>query len=137
MVDARLDTPAREVAQELGIGVLELTADPSARAGVFGIDGVPAAAPFDDRPDPDAVALLLHTSGTTARPKLVPLTHRQLAASATNVALTLGLTPSDSCLNVMPLFHIHGLVAALLASLRTGASVACAPGFHHLAWKRS
>ena len=94
MVDARLDTPAREVARELGIGVLELTADPSAPAGVFGIDGVPAAAPFDDRPDPDAVALLLHTSGTTARPKLVPLTHRQLAASATNVALTLGLTPS-------------------------------------------
>ncbi len=132
VVDARLDTPAREVARELGIGVLELTADPSAPAGVFGIDGVFPSVRVDDRPDPDAVALLLHTSGTTARPKLVPLTHRQLAASATNVALTLGLTPSDRCLNVMPLFHIHGLVAALLASLRAGASVACAPGFHQL-----
>jgi acyl-CoA synthetase (AMP-forming)/AMP-acid ligase II len=71
VVDATLDTPAREVARELGIGVLELTADPAAPAGVFGIDGVVPAAPFDDRPDPDAVALLLHTSGTTARPKLV------------------------------------------------------------------
>ena len=78
VVDARLDTPAREVARELGIGVLELTVDPSAPAGVFGIDGVFPGVPFDDRPDPDAVALLLHTSGTTARPKIVPLTHRQL-----------------------------------------------------------
>src|SRR4029079_16321036 len=75
---------------------------------------------------------LLHTSGTTARPKLVPLTHRQLAASAGNVAATAGLTPTDRCLNVMPLFHIHGLVAALLASLRAGASVGCTPGFHQL-----
>ena len=91
VVDATLDTPARDVARKLGIGVLELTADPSAPAGVFGIDGVSPIAAFDDRPDPDAVALLLHTSGTTARPKLVPLTHRQLAVERANVALTLGL----------------------------------------------
>jgi oxalate---CoA ligase len=131
LVDAALDTPAREVASGLGIRVLELMADPSAPAGVFAIDGVPES-PLDGPSDPDAVALLLHTSGTTARPKLVPLTHRQLAASAGNVAGTLGLTPSDRCLNVMPLFHIHGLVAALLASLGAGAAVACTPGFHQL-----
>jgi acyl-CoA synthetase (AMP-forming)/AMP-acid ligase II/thioesterase domain-containing protein len=132
VVDATLDTPARNVAQELGIRVLELTIDATAPAGIFEIDGVSTDAPFEGRPDPDAVALLLHTSGTTARPKLVPLTHRQLAASAANVAETLGLRPVDRCLNVMPLFHIHGLVAALLASLRAGAAVACAPGFHQL-----
>jgi acyl-CoA synthetase (AMP-forming)/AMP-acid ligase II/thioesterase domain-containing protein len=131
VVDAALDTPAREVAGDLGIRVLELTADDSAPAGVFTIEGVRAAAP-DTGPEPDAVALLLHTSGTTARPKLVPLTHGQLAASAANVAATLRLTPSDRCLNVMPLFHIHGLVAALLASLRASAAVACTPGFHQL-----
>ena len=59
----------------------------------------------------------LHTSGTTGRPKVVPLAHRHLLASARNVAATLRLGPDDRCLNVMPLFHIHGLVAALLASL--------------------
>jgi amino acid adenylation domain-containing protein len=78
---------------------------------------------------PDDVALVLHTSGTTARPKQVPLSHENLCASAANVASTLRLQPDDRCLNVMPLFHIHGLVAALLASVHVGAAVICAPGF--------
>jgi acyl-CoA synthetase (AMP-forming)/AMP-acid ligase II/acyl carrier protein len=78
----------------------------------------------------DAPALLLHTSGTTSRPKLVPLSHANLCASAVHVRDTLALTPGDRCLNVMPLFHIHGLVAALLASLAAGAAVECAPGFY-------
>jgi len=78
---------------------------------------------------PDDVALVLHTSGTTARPKIVPLTNRNLAVSAGNILRSLALTPADRCLNVMPLFHIHGLVAGLLSSLAAGASVACTPGF--------
>ena len=78
---------------------------------------------------PDDVALVLHTSGTTARPKLVPLTQRNLAASARNIGASLALTPGDRCLNVMPLFHIHGLIAAVLSSLAAGGSVACTPGF--------
>ena len=61
---------------------------------------------------------MLHTSGTTARPKIVPLTQRNLVVSAGNIMQALALTPDDRCLNVMPLFHIHGLMAALLASLR-------------------
>lgn len=75
------------------------------------------------------VALVLHTSGTTGRPKRVPLTHANLTSSARNVAASLGLTPADRCLNLMPLFHIHGLVAALLASLGSGGAVVCSPGF--------
>ena len=90
------------------------------------------AQPTGVSPDPADVALLLHTSGTTSRPKLVPLTHGGLCRSARNVAETLRLDPTDRCLNVMPLFHIHGLVAALLASLAGGAPVACSPGFHQL-----
>src|SRR3990167_929653 len=66
---------------------------------------------------PDGTALVLPTSGTTARPKLVPISHRNLSASARNIRNTLALTESDRCLNMMPLFHIHGLIAALLASL--------------------
>src|SRR5207249_2118506 len=71
---------------------------------------------------------VLHTSGTTSRPKAVPLTHGNLAASAAAVRTTLRLTAADRCVNVMPLFHIHGLVAALLASLDAGGSVSCTPG---------
>jgi oxalate---CoA ligase len=78
----------------------------------------------------DAPALLLHTSGTTSRPKLVPLSHANLCASAVHVRDTLALTPADRCLSVMPLFHIHGLVASLLASLAAGAAVECTPGFY-------
>jgi oxalate---CoA ligase len=80
-------------------------------------------------PRPDDVALVLHTSGTTGRPKRVPLTHANLTASGRNVASSLCLAPDDRCLNVMPLFHIHGLVGAVLASLCAGSSVECEPGF--------
>jgi acyl-CoA synthetase (AMP-forming)/AMP-acid ligase II len=133
VVSATLDTPARGVAAALGVDVLEVHVDPASPAGTFALEGVTAATDASDPvPDAGAEALVLHTSGTTARPKIVPLSHRHLLASAGNVAASLELVPADRCLNVMPLFHIHGLVAALLASLWSGASVACTPGFHQL-----
>ncbi len=79
--------------------------------------------------NPDDVALILQTSGTTSRPKVVPLTHRNLCVSAANVARVLDLKASDRSLEIMPLFHIHGIVAGLLAPLISGGSVACSPGF--------
>ena len=72
---------------------------------------------------------MLHTSGTTSRPKLVSLTQLNLTTSAGNIAESLELTGADRCLNVMPLFHIHALMAAVLASLAAGGAVACTPGF--------
>ena len=75
---------------------------------------------------------MLHTSGTTSRPKQVPLTHRNLVASANHIRTTLSLTPDDRCVNIMPLFHIHGLVGALLSSLSAEASLFCTPGFNAL-----
>ncbi|MFC2099380.1 AMP-binding protein [Candidatus Bipolaricaulota bacterium] len=84
----------------------------------------------DEEPAGDDVALILYTSGTTARPKRVPLTHANLVKSAGNVSTGLALSSSDRCLNVMPLFHIHGLVAGLLAPLVSGGSVVCAPGYN-------
>jgi acyl-CoA synthetase (AMP-forming)/AMP-acid ligase II/acyl carrier protein len=121
---------AREAAAALGIPVAELVPHLGEAGGSFHLrasesEGDPEAR----RPAPEDVALLLHTSGTTARPKLVPLTHANLTTSAAHVARALALTPDDRCLNVMPLFHIHGLVAALLATLVSGASVVCTPGF--------
>ena len=90
-------------------------------------------------PEPDDIALVLHTSGTTARPKIVPLSHANLAASARHIGRTLRLTPDDVCLNIMPLFHIHGLIAAVLSSVAAGGSVVCTPGlsgFRFFTWLR-
>lgn len=123
------DSAVRQVAAARGIRLLELAPDAARPAGWFDL---PIEAPRfaqADFPGASDIALLLHTSGTTSRPKLVPLSHRNLLASADNIRRTLGLAPQDRCLNVMPLFHIHGLVGVLLASLAAGASVACAPGF--------
>ena len=125
VVEAGLESAARNVAAGLGIPVFELTAQSlNGALNVAGGNQGPALSP-----QPSDVALLLHTSGTTSRPKLVPLTQANLAASARNIAASLALTPEDRCLNVMPLFHIHGLEAALLASLVSGGSVVCGPGF--------
>src|SRR6266536_926911 len=75
------------------------------------------------QPGGDDVALVLHTSGTTGRPKRVPLRHRNLTASAANTAATYQLGPGDVSLCVMPLFHVHGLVASALSALATGGTV--------------
>ena len=129
---------ALSVARSLNIPILRLLVDPNQPAGSFKIEvedtGLlrresgkgPRLAAEEDQ------ALLLHTSGTTSRPKLVPLTQKNLCASAGNICETLKLGPEDICLNIMPLFHIHGLIAAVLSSLRAGASVFCTPGFNAL-----
>jgi acyl-CoA synthetase (AMP-forming)/AMP-acid ligase II len=91
-----------------------------------------AAAPNGGRgaqaPRPDDVALVLHTSGTTSRPKQVPLRHRNLAYSAGNIAATYKLQPDDVALCVMPLFHIHGLMASTMATFATGGTVVVPSG---------
>jgi acyl-CoA synthetase (AMP-forming)/AMP-acid ligase II len=74
-------------------------------------------------PTPSDIALFLHTSGTTSRPKGVPLTHGNLMASIANIAATYQLTPRDRSLIVMPLFHVHGLIGATLSTLHTGGAV--------------
>ncbi len=140
VVEAGSDTPARTAAAKLGIAVVELTARGDA-AGAFDLAGesVADAPTAAGNAEPDDVALVLHTSGTTARPKIVPLSHRNVCASAAHIRETLALTPEDRCLNVMPLFHIHGLIAAVSSSLGAGASVFCTPGFNALkffAWMK-
>ncbi len=136
IVEAGSESEAVDSARSLGIMVLELRVPEGARAGEFELLSDPDSALGEaSLPGPatsDDVALVLHTSGTTARPKIVPLLHRNVCASAKNICATLHLSPEDRCLNVMPLFHIHGLMAPVLASLSTGASVACAPGFNAL-----
>lgn len=74
-------------------------------------------------PTPDTLALILHTSGTTGKPKAVPLSHENLVRSALNVASAYNLGPDDRGYLIQVLFHIHGIVASLLAPLVSGGSV--------------
>jgi len=130
---AGLESPARAVAARRGIPIIELVAQPEQPAGSFRLQTSAAAAPAaGGMAEPEDVALLLHTSGTTSRPKLVPLSQRNILASARHIGATLALTPADRCLSIMPLFHIHGLIGAVLSSLAAGGSVFCTPGFNAL-----
>ncbi len=136
VVQAGTDGPAVEAARRHGTSVLRLHTAPDRPAGWFELRPKEGAATAAARPvesaREDDVALVLHTSGTTSRPKIVPLLQRNLAASARHIRTTLALTPEDRCLNIMPLFHIHGLIAAVLSSLSAGASIYCTPGFNAL-----
>jgi acyl-CoA synthetase (AMP-forming)/AMP-acid ligase II len=85
-------------------------------------------------PEANDTALILHTSGTTSRPKRVPLSHAHLTISARNVSDTYQLTSADVSLCVMPLFHVHGLVASTLATLFTGGTVVVPPKFNPLSF---
>lgn len=127
------DGPALAAAARFGLFVLRLHVADGAPAGAFDLQGDGTAGEADTAaPAADDTALILHTSGTTSRPKIVPLLQSNIVASARHIGTSLDLTPADRCLNVMPLFHIHGLVAAVSASLAAGGSVWCAPGFDAL-----
>ena len=127
------DTPAAAVAKVRGIPVLVLK--PGEEAGVFSLDTSSAShgeAAKAGPSQPEDEALVLHTSGTTSRPKVVPLSNLNVTTSAQNIRETLHLTAQDRGLNIMPMFHIHGLIASLLSSMSIGAEVVFSPGFNAL-----
>ena len=128
------DGPALAAANAKGLAVLRAQVAANAPAGQFTLTADVPGGPAADTgaPSEDDVALILHTSGTTSRPKIVPLLQSNIAASAGHIRDSLALTAADRCMNVMPLFHIHGLLAAVSASLAAGASIWCAPGFDAL-----
>ena len=110
-----------------GCLLVEASIDPSGRT-VVTTDSAARSHPSPGASDDD-VALVLHTSGTTSRPKLVPLRQRNLHASALNIAATYMLTPDDVAMCVMPLFHIHGLMASTMATFSSGGTVTVPPAF--------
>jgi acyl-CoA synthetase (AMP-forming)/AMP-acid ligase II len=132
VVQAGAETPSRAVAARLGVPIVELVPERDKGAGAFALTSLGGLAGPAARPGPAQagdIALVLHTSGTTSRPKIVPLSQANVAASAQHIKASIELAPGDTCLNIMPLFHIHGLIAAVLASLAAGAAVSCTPGF--------
>ncbi|MET0431376.1 MAG: acyl--CoA ligase [Hyphomicrobium sp.] len=134
IVEEGSTSPAVAVAEKRNITIITLKPDPAHGAGAFTLSAE-TSREQPETPGPaesEDVALILHTSGTTSRPKIVPLSHHNVAASAKNIATALNLTSDDRALNIMPLFHIHGLIAGVLAPLSRGGSIFCTPGFNAL-----
>jgi amino acid adenylation domain-containing protein len=128
---ADICSASRGVAHALGIPVIDLSLRPAAGTGAFDFLGSGTRHAVGDQlalsADNDAFILL--TSGTEARPKLIPLTHGAVCRSAYNAGAAVALGPQDRLLNVLPLFHAHGLISGLLTALAAGTSVVCTPGF--------
>lgn len=129
IVQSGIESPATAVAQVLNIPIIELVPMLEAEAGIFRLTGdLDAPIVSNSFAQPEDVALVLHTSETTSQPKIVPLTQSNLCTSARNIKIAMKLQSGDRLLNIMPLFHIHGL-SALVSSLSAGGSVVCTPGF--------
>ena len=129
IVEHNSKNPAVAVANKLKIPVCEIKTKEGAPSGMFDL--------FENNkdfnlPNEEDEALVLHTSGTTSRPKIVPLSNKNIFSSSENISLSLELGEKDHCLNIMPLFHIHGLIAVLASSMKVGASVCASSGFNAL-----
>ncbi|MFM9915135.1 MAG: acyl--CoA ligase [Rhizobacter sp.] len=136
IVERGSTSPAIAVASKLGVRIIDLVVTDGAPAGQFTLEPrTILATPTALRGgcgNSDDIGMVLHTSGTTSRPKIVPLSVGNLCASAENIRKTLQFRPDDIGLNIMPLFHIHGLIAGVLAPLSAGSQVFCTPGFNAL-----
>jgi len=126
-------SPAVKAAQKFRAAIAECYWDSARREVALDVKerGLLEGAPSQPSlvPQPDDIALVLHTSGTTSRPKVVPLTHRNLTRTMRNIQNTYQLTPADRTMLVMPLFHVHGLLCGLLAPLLSGGSMIVPPRF--------
>lgn len=129
IVQRGLESAAVEVARKLKLIVVELVPDFDAPAGVFKLTGPKSPRSHQRLISDSSVALIIHTSGTTGKPKIIALSHGMLTEAAKIFSEILQLSPADRCLNVMPLFHTHGLTGAVLSSIYSGASVFCTTGF--------
>src|SRR5215831_5925007 len=123
---------ARAAAAAANVEVIDCEIDEQGQVKIS--DGKLSARSGNGRTKGDDIALILHTSGTTSRPKRVPLTHQNLLTSARNVANTYQLTSEDVSLCVMPLFHVHGLVASTLATFARGGTVVVPAKFNPLSF---
>ncbi|KAJ2783233.1 hypothetical protein H4R18_001834 [Coemansia javaensis] len=132
---AAADSPGVQAARALGVPVWTAGWEPAAGIRLAALGGAPVDPPAvrlaeaPPQPQPDDVAILLHTSGTTGRPKAVPLTHANVARSMANIAATYQLSAGDRSFVAMPLFHVHGLIGATLSALHAGGAVVVPPRF--------
>jgi acyl-CoA synthetase (AMP-forming)/AMP-acid ligase II len=126
-------TAAIKAAEARGVPVHTLETDSTGYVRIAGEPkGKTASAPVADD-----TALILHTSGSTGRPKRVPIKHGNMAASTHNIVAHYGLSSEDVSLCVMPLFHVHGLVASTLSTLLSGGTVVVPAKFNPLSFWRT
>jgi oxalate---CoA ligase len=117
-------------AQRLNIPVIELIPELSQGAGSFSLRGETKLPPIKtDFAVATDIALMLYTSGSTARAKLVPILQQTICLTCINVAEFIGLTDQDCCLNALPLFHVHGLISGILLPLAAGGRCVYVSGF--------
>lgn len=130
VIEKEVDTSCREVAEELAIPVIDLLPRRHEPAGKFALSAsFSRKAVVDGYGKPDDLAFLLPTSGTTSRPKVVPLSHSNICVSAQNVVRSIELRESDLLLNVLPFYHAHGLISGLFSSLMACSGIICPSGF--------
>ena len=122
-------TDAISAAKELGIKIVAIRPKKLSGDITLTCDGVVLKTLTETHNKLNDISLILHTSGTTSHPKIVPLTAENICVSAQNIAKTLKLTNQDCYLNIMPLFHIHGLIAGVLTTLESGGTMFCSTGF--------
>ena len=119
-----ISSAALRVAEQHGIPIIDASPTQLGKLGLkLTAPRIGSACPPDD-PDPNAPAFILHTSGTTIAPILVPFSHRNVLASAKRVRTWFGLTPQDRCLNVSPVYYSHALTTTVVPPLLTGGSAA-------------
>ncbi|MAI25840.1 MAG: hypothetical protein CMN75_07380 [Spirochaeta sp.] len=130
LVEAGSTSPAVAAAQACGIPVFESTAEPERSAGLSSVEWKSDSAPTAEaKPESfasatsDDVALIVLTSGTTAQSKPVPLTQKNLCASVALTTAHYGLSPSDRCVRIMPLFHVFGCIHQGFIPLLSGGSL--------------
>jgi len=130
IVQEGIDSPVRGVAKENGIKIIEISPLLDKEAGIFKLAGSEYSITGDiDFACPDDISLILHTSGTTSRPKIVPLSHINICISAIQMKNRCLLTHKDRCICSMPLFHIQALIGSVLSPLLAGGSIVSTPGF--------
>lgn len=116
--------------------LIRATSNPDGTLSFEKISGVDRPIRLEEAATGDDVAMILHTSGTTSRPKRVPIRHRNLVVSVSNIISAYQLSAEDTTLCLMPLFHIHGLVGCQLATFASGGILVCPHGFNALEfWK--
>src|SRR5437763_13826427 len=132
IVPANSAEAARAAADECNVLIIDALIDNHGRVR-FSTGGKLNTAGRNEE-QPEDIALILHTSGTTSQPKRVPLSHANVLTSARNVAHTYELNQEDVSLCVMPFFHVHGLLASTLAMFATGGTVVVPPKFNPLSF---
>jgi len=129
VVTAGVSTALRRAAESLGLQILEMIAPGDPTTPSFLNIGVKEGSSRTEGAEPDDLALLMATSGTTGRPKVVPVSQRDLVEGMRRQIRAIEVTNMDRCLCVAPLFTTSGIRRNLLSMLLVGGSIVCVPAF--------